>query len=234
MWEQNVAQVLQDEYILGIGYKWKGESKVYWKGLPDFPLYKKDPKNDRELVIFIASLIEQSDQVIGHKLKSFDMKKIRARMLYHKLPPLSEPRVFDTKTEVKKKFSYISNKLDDLSRQLLDERKLKHEGIQMWTNCMSEKYHSKDWKMMGTYCKQDVLLTDRLHELCFPWSDNNLNWNLDGDRPKCCPACGNALFGVHGEEISKSHIRQKYRCRRKECHHVWRGEIIKRFKNVYK
>mgnify|MGYP003655941639 CR=1 FL=1 len=226
MWEQDVAVVLQDEYILGVGYKYKHLDTVHWKGLPDFPLYKKEPKNDRELVKFMAELLQDCNLVIGHNVKQFDMKKIRARMFYHKLPPLADPKIFDTKTEVKKRFSYISNKLDDLSRQMLDEQKIKHSGIQLWTRCMDTKYDKKAWLEMGTYCKKDVDLTSRLHDVLSPWSDQNLNWNLDGDRPKCCPACGTVSFKQDGKKYFKSFTRQRYRCTRELCKHVWDGEIV--------
>lgn len=233
MYEQNLAEVIQDEYILGIGYRHVGEKKAYWKGLPDFPLYAKDKKNDLELVKFIATLLDEADFITAHNGRTFDMKKIRARMLVHHLPPLNEPRIIDTKVEYKKCASFISNKLDDLSRQLFGERKLKHSGISLWTRCMADTYDKDAWKEMATYCKKDVMLLKPMRELIWPWMRNPPNWNLDGDRPKCCPSCGSAQFMRAGNDATMSSVRQKYRCSRKECRHIWRGEVIKRITTTH-
>jgi hypothetical protein len=225
--EQNVASVLEDEYILGIGYSFRHEKTVHWKGLPDFPLYKTDPKNDHDLIVFIADLIDGVDTVIAHNGRAFDMKKIRARMLYHGLQPLNEPRIVDTKVEVKKKFNFISNKLDELSRQLLGERKVKHSGIDLWTRCQSEKYDAGAWKEMGTYCKQDVVLLGKLYDLIRPWMDNPPNWNLHGERPPCCPACGYPVFYKHGLRRNMTTTQQKYKCLRKGCGHIFGGRSVR-------
>lgn len=226
MWEQNVAQVLQDEYILGVGWQWAHQDTVYWKGLPDFPGYAKNKKSDKELMKFIAGLLNGADVVIAHNGKSFDMKKIRSRMLYHGLPPINEPKIVDTKLVVKKHFNFPSNKLDELSRVLLGERKVKHEGIELWTKCMAGDL--KAWKRMATYCKQDVVLLRKLYELCVPWMDNHPNWNLFGDRPPSCPNCGYAGIYKHGFRYNVTTVQQKYKCSR--CKHMFAGEGVKRSK----
>lgn len=226
MWEQNVATTLEDWYILGIGYKWNHLKQVYWKGLPDFPLYKKEPHNDRELLRFTSDLIAQADVVITQNGVSFDMKKIRTRMLIHKMPPFPEPKQVDTKRVMKKNFGFASNKLDEVCRQLFGDRKLKHEGIEMWTACM--KGDMKAWKKMGDYCKKDIVLTERLYEALLPYIDNHPNWNLYGDRPDCCPNCGHAGIRKSGFRYNVSTVQQKYVCGR--CKHIFSGESVKRSK----
>lgn len=39
-------------HMLMIGYKWLGEKKTYCKRIDEFPSFKKDPTDDRELVKF--------------------------------------------------------------------------------------------------------------------------------------------------------------------------------------
>ncbi len=229
-YDQNIATTIEDWYILGVGYQWMHQDKVYWKGLPDFKTYKKDKKSDKELVEFMWKLLDEADVVIAHNGKQFDMKKIRARMILHGLPPLDEPKIIDTKLVARKHFGFASNKLDDLSRQLFGDRKVKHEGIDMWVRCQGDKYDAKAWKMMGDYCKKDVILLRKLYEKVTPWMDNHPNFNLFGDRPPSCPNCGFAGIRKHGFRYNLSTVQQKYRCERKSCRHMFAGEGISRSK----
>lgn len=227
-YEQDIATELQHEYILGIGYSWEHLQRTEWKGLPDFPLYETEKKNDKALMEFVWKLLDEADIVVAHNGRAFDMKKLRARMLYHGLPPIKEPRIVDTKLEFKKKFSVISNKLDDLSRVYLGDRKIKHSGIELWVRCQGEMYDPKAWREMGTYCKKDVVLLRRLYALIRPWMDTPPNWNLEEDRPAGCPACGYPRYVKHGLRWNTSTVQQKYRCLRKECRHMFGGKSVPR------
>lgn len=223
-YEQNISKTLEDWFVLGVGYKWMHTGKAEWKGLPDFPLYKKEPRNDRELMKFTHALLNEADVVITQNGISFDMKKLRSRFLVHGLPPINEPKQVDTKRILKKHFSFASNKLDDIARQLFGDSKLKHDGIEMWWGCMNGDL--KMWKRMGDYCKKDVLLTARLYETLLPYIDNHPNWNLYGDRPNCCPNCGHAGIRKCGFRYNVSTVQQKYVCGR--CKHIFSGESVKR------
>ena len=149
-------------------------------------------------------------------------------MLYHGLPPFKEPRLVDTKREFKKKFNVVSNKLDELSRIYLGERKIKHSGIELWTRCMGETYDAAAWKEMATYCKKDVVLLKKLYAKIRPWMDAPPNWNLEEDRPVGCPACGYPLFYRHGLRWNNTTVQQKFKCRREGCGHIFGGKSVPR------
>lgn len=227
-YEQDIAAELEHEYILGIGFQWEHKDKVEWRGLPDFDLYKSEKKNDKALMEFVWKLLDEADAVVAHNGRAFDMKKLRARMLYHGLPPLKEPKIIDTKVEFKKKFSVISNKLDDLSRVYLGDRKVKHSGIELWVRCQGEEYDAGAWKEMAVYCKKDVALLKRLYALIRPWMDTPPNWNLEEDRPAGCPACGFAVYHRAGLRWNNTTVQQRYVCRRKTCRHIFGGKSVPR------
>lgn len=231
--QQDIAATIEDWYILGIGYQWFHKGGVKWKGLPDFATYKKDKHDDKELLKHIWELLEEADVVIAHNGAAFDMKKIRARMILHGLPPVNEPKIIDTKKVFRKHFSFASNKLDELSRQLLGDRKVKHEGIDLWRRCQADKYDVKAWAQMAKYCKKDVTLLKELYEKVTPWMDNHPNWNLFGERPPCCPNCGFAGVYKVGFRYNQTTVQQKYRCGRKSCMHIFAGESVKRSKLKY-
>ena len=64
LYEQNVAHVLREPYILTVAWKWLGEKQVYVKSLPDFKLYKKDKRSDRDITQFIRDeLFDKADEI---------------------------------------------------------------------------------------------------------------------------------------------------------------------------
>lgn len=233
MWETDVAAVLQDSYILGIGYSWDHLSAVHWKGLPDFPLYKRDPRNDKELMKFILELLGECDVVVAHNGRAFDTKKINGRLFIHGLPPPKPYALVDTKTE-SKQFGFISNKLDELARMTFGERKLKNDGIVLWTRCMADKYDKEAWDQMERYCKKDVILLKKYYQRIVGWVKNHPNWNLDGDRPPCCRNCGSGLLTKKGKlaysnkDMGMTGTTLYYRYRCKNCGKWLRGGVYKR------
>lgn len=221
MWEQNVATTIQDPYILGFGYAWNHVDKVTWVGMSDFPaFYKKDSTNDKLVVKELHRIVTEADVIVAHNGKAFDVKKMNGRFLIHGFPPATF-KVVDTKT-VAKQFGFASNKLDELGRLLLAERKVKHEGIEMWTRCMAKQIDEQAWKQMATYCKQDVVLLKKLYKLMLPWIQNHPNWNAYEDLPPSCTNCGSAQIKKDGNAYTRTTIVQQYKCKRCGC--VMRGE----------
>ena len=222
LWDTNIAQTLQDPYILGYGYSWNHLDEVHWVGMSDFPsFYKKDHTNDKLVVKELHKLVNEADVIVAHNGKSFDVKKTKGRFLYHGFEPPSSFQVVDTKL-VAKQFGFPSNKLDELGRLLLGERKIKHDGIELWTRCMAKKIDEEAWKQMGDYCKQDVILLKKLYKRMLPWIDNHPNWNVYEDRPDSCTNCGSGWIKKDGQSYTRTTVRQQYRC--KGCGHVMTGE----------
>jgi hypothetical protein len=214
MWDTSVAQTLQDPYILGFGYAWNHIDKVHWVGMSDFPSsYKKDHTNDKQIMLVLHKLIEEADVIVAHNAKAFDVKKIKGRFMFHGLSPTSPFKVVDTKL-VAKQFGFPSNKLDELSRVLLGERKMKHEGIELWTRCMDKKIDVAAWKMMGDYCKKDVILLKRLYQRMLPWVENHPNWNAYEELEMACTKCGSAQIKKEGFDYGKTTKVQMYSCRK--------------------
>ena len=215
IYDTNVAQQLQDEYVLGFGWAWEHLKQVHWLGLPDFPgQYKKDHRCDKELMKALRKLLEEADVVVAHNGRSFDVRKIKGRMLINKLPPLPPFAVIDTKIEARK-FGFVSNKLDDLARRLFGERKLKHDGIELWTRCMDRKYDKAAWEQMATYCKKDVVLLKRLYRELLPWMQNHPDWNVYEGFKGACRNCGshNVVRCGHRYQYTQRRRYQQYTCR---------------------
>lgn len=225
LWDTSVAQTLQDPYLLGFGYAWNHLSGVHWVGMSDFPTsFKRDHTDDRQVVKALWKILDEADVVVAHNGKQFDVKKIRGRFLVHGMKPPSPFKIVDTKL-VAKQFGFPSNKLDELGRVLLNERKIKHEGIELWTRCMDKHIDVKAWKMMEDYCKQDVVLLKRLYQTMLPWVENHPNWNSYEELPPSCRNCGSAQIKKEGFDYAQTTKTQMYKCTK--CGAWMRGQSQK-------
>lgn len=224
LYEQDIIEVKDDSFILGFGYCWNHLEKIHWVGQPDFPAYKRDKKNDMGVVKALWKLIDEADVVVAHNGKSFDVKKANTRFILLGLPPPNQPKIIDTKLIARKYFSFPSNKLDELSRQLEESRKLPHTGKKLWFDCMAGD--EKAWATMERYCKQDVNLLRNRYKDFLGWIDGHPNWNLYDDRPPSCNNCGSAQIHKAGLRYNMTTVQQKFRCRR--CKAFVKGKIIKR------
>ncbi len=115
-YEQDVLSYVKEWYMLSFAFKWLGEEKTHVFGLPQYPLYKKDKMNDKQLVESLWKLFDEADIIIAHNGNSFDIKKSNARFIFHGMKPPSPYKSIDTKLVAKRSFNFNSNKLDDLGK----------------------------------------------------------------------------------------------------------------------
>lgn len=128
-------------------------------------------------------LLNDADVVIAHNGDSFDIKKINARFIIHKLAPPSPYRTIDTKREAKKIAGFDSNSLNNLGIDMDEGEKIKHRGFDMWEGCMAGK--KRDWNDMKRYNKQDVDLLEKVYLRLRPWMKTHPNISSNGNCPKC-------------------------------------------------
>lgn len=206
-YEQNVIQFQQEGCIATFAAKWLGEP-VFTKGLPDYKGYKAGSYDDSKILVDIHALLDEADIVVAHNGRSFDCKVINSRFLVHKMAPPSPYKVVDTKLAVKKVARFNSNKLDDLGKLLLGERKLKTD-FDLWLGCVNGD--RKAWAKMKRYNAMDTQLLERLYLRIRPWIDNHPNLTLL-DPTARCPKCQSAKLQRRGYAISNSRKYQRLQC----------------------
>lgn len=190
-YEQDAIAYKRHWYMLTFAYKWLDEKKTYCRSLPDYPLYKKEKENDRELVKELWNLFNEADIIVAHNGNSFDIKKANARFVKHGLTPPSASKYIDTKLEAKKYLKMDSNKLDDLGDYFGIGRKINTGGFELWLGC--EANDPKAWKKMCEYNIQDVILLEKVFLKLRPWMKTYPIYEAPSDKPKECHAC----FGTH-------------------------------------
>lgn len=157
VWEVNVAKILQDWRILCVAYKW-GDGKIQ---------FVRTNGDDKQLLQKLHELFCDADIIVGHNGNSFDIKKTNARLIYHGFAPPESYKTVDTLRVAKKYFKFTKNDLNSLGEYLGLGKKVKHEGINLWTDCMNNKRSA--WKLMRKYNEQDVLLLEKVYKRMLPW-----------------------------------------------------------------
>jgi len=221
LYEQDIIEVVQDSYILCFAYQWEHEEEVKWVGLPQFGTFNRDKKDDKQVVKKLWELLHEADVATAHNGKSFDFKIAHTRFLLHGMKPPSPYQMLDTKQIAKKYFRFPSNKLDELSRQLEQERKLPHTGKKLWLDAMAGDPEA--WKVMEEYNKHDVVLLRNRYKDFLPWIQGHPNRNIySPDGVPKCPNCGSAQIAPEGHTYNLTTRVQKWRCRK--CGRWFRGK----------
>ncbi len=182
--------------------------------MPDFPNYRKNKTNDKELVKELWELLNEAEIVIAHNGDQFDIKKLNMRFVAHKLPPPSPYKTIDTLKIARRYFNFSSNKLDELARQLKLGRKVIHTGKDLWFKCMSGDL--KAWKLMKKYNKWDVILLEKLYLRLRPFM--TMHPHYVGH--KVCHVCGSPRVIKRGFDRLVGSRKQRYQCQ--SCGAWWR------------
>jgi len=208
-WQQNVIDFEKHWYLLCFAWKWYGESKTHFIGLPDFEGYEKDMEDDLGVAQKLHELFEEADVIIAHNGDQFDIKKSNARFLFHGMSPPSHYKTIDTKKVAKRYFRFDSNSLNDLGKYLNLGAKVSHSGFALWRGCMTGDRAS--WKTMKEYNIQDIDLLEDLYEVFKPWMTNHPNMGFFYD-DIVCPNCASTELQKRGYQKTKTEVYQRFQC----------------------
>lgn len=196
--------IIQERQIICICYKWADEKKVQ-----SIDWGKK--QNDKQLLKDISKVLLEADIVIAQNGDRYDLRFINGRLAYHGLPPVGELSTIDTLKQSRKAFFINSHKLDYMGQFFGLGRKLE-TGFGLWKDVMQGD--EKALADMIKYCKQDVLLLEKVYQHITPYAPQKLRIGELMDNGKLsCPACGSTNGWFNGYRI---HGAKKYR--RRICH----------------
>ncbi len=213
LWDQNVglSQIYSDWYVLCWSAKWLGQKEMMTSALPDFPRYKRDREDDKDVMKAMWKLLDEADVVIGHNGDAFDIKKCNARFIQHGMKPPRPYKTVDTLKVAKKYFKFDSNKLEYLGTALKVGRKGVTGGFDLWKGCMQGDKEA--WKKMVQYNKDDVTLLEAVYMTMRPWMTNHPNQNLYRETTHSCPNCGSHDVQRRGHSYTRTSVVQRYQCK---------------------
>ena len=157
---------------------------------------------------------------MAHNGDAFDMKKLKGRILYHRLSPLTNISTIDTLKLSRANFNHNSHKLDYLTKYLGFKGKIETGGLKLWLDI--EKGSKQALRKMIRYCKNDVTELEAFFLEILPHCERlpvNLSLIINNDKDGC-PNCGNKSIQKWGYKYTPAGRYQRYKCN--HCGHVYK------------
>lgn len=228
LWKQNVGlnQINGEWAILSYCAKWLGDdnSKIIYKDSSK----RRNKLDDRHLVSGLWTLLNEADIIIAHNGKSFDSRKIQARMFLHGFAPPSPYKIIDTLLETRKCFAMTSAKLEYLTDKMCTTKKQKHNefpGFELWKECLAGNQLA--WDAMRSYNIDDVISLEEYYLLLRPWitgHPNVANYTTVAAESPTCPNCGSTA--VHRKGLRSTQVGQYPRYHCQGCGAWSRGRLL--------
>lgn len=205
--------------IICAGWKEYNSKKTHCINAWDFPQWKKNINNDERVVKAIYEVLKDADCVITQNGKRFDWKYLQTRIMKYNLPPLPKIHHVDTVVLAKQNLYAFNNRLNTLGEYLVNEKKLDHEGWDLWVDVCNKDKKAMD--KMERYCKQDVKLLEKVFEKLKPFAKlPNENIYSEDD---CCPNCGSKNLKSNGWRYTQTKMYKRLIC--KDCHTWSRANV---------
>lgn len=191
LFDQNIGleMIKTDWSILSFSAKWLGSPEkdiIYYDTRNE-----KDIRDDSKILKIIHSLLNEADVTITQNGIRFDIPKLNARFLKHKMNPPSSFRNIDTLRIMKRHFNLTSNKLAYATNEFCTVyKKLDHRefaGASLWTECM--KRNPRAFEAMEEYNKYDVLSLEELYGVLAAWDKTVRFSAFNEDTEERC-SCG--------------------------------------------
>lgn len=200
--------IVQERHIISACWKVLGEETVHSIDVLDFPShFARHPHDDSRVVKALHDVLSEADVLIAHNGNAFDVKFTEARILIHGLAPLPPITKLDTLKAAKDRFLFNANNLDYLGKVLGVGRK-KPTTTGLWMRVL--KGEKAAVKEMTAYCKQDVLLLERVFLKLQPYMADHVNRHLYGQTG--CPRCGSSKVQSRGVHRAITRTYQRFQC----------------------
>lgn len=214
LYKQNIGlnQIKTDWHLLAWAAKWLGEKDVHYMD----NRRAKNVTDDKRILKGLIALLNQADIVVTQNGEQFDLKKINARAVINRLPPVKPVASTDILKEGRKVFSFTSHKLEYVADKINRKyKKLKHEkypGFELWAAIL--KGDQRAWKEMEIYTKYDVLSTEEIYTTIQGWIATQAISSFHDDSKMRC-RCGSTNLWKEGYAYTPAGKYQIYRC--KDC-----------------
>ena len=174
--------IIKERAIICICFKWEGEKEVY--------SLQWNKGDDKQLLLDFIKIINEADESIGHNSDRFDVKWLRTRCAYHRIPTFPEYHSIDTLKLAKSGFRFNSNRLDYIGKFLGFGGKLDTGGFKLWQKIVEEN-DPKAMAEMIKYCKQDVVLLEKVFNVLNPYTKSRTHVGVHNGKDDCsCANCG--------------------------------------------
>lgn len=203
-WKQNIApsQVVEDKAMISFAARWVGK--------PDSMVFFSDHHDGHDVMVRAAHvLLDQADAVIHYNGERFDVPHMNTEFWKLGLFPPQPFKQIDLLATIRRKFMFLSRKLDSVADHMLDEHKIEHEGFALWTKCLAGDADA--WDRMRSYNIHDVEITERLYHKALPWIENHPSVAAMSTEFQCI-SCGSRDLERKGLYYTKTRAYPQYQC----------------------
>jgi len=173
--------IIQERKIICISYKWEHKDKIHRL------TWDKDMCDKKMLEDFIA-VANQADEMVAHNGDRFDIKWIRTRCIFHRVPMFPAYKTLDTLKKAKSGFYFNSNKLDYIAQFLGVGAKVQHSGFDMWKQVLQNDLVALE--EMGNYCDGDIVVLEDVYLAMENYIKPNTHSGvINGNLKYSCPVC---------------------------------------------
>lgn len=208
-----IEQLITDWSMMSFCGKWLGIDDVFYAD----NRFRVDTRDDFEQLLCIHTILSNTDMVLAHNGKKFDMRKIRARLALSGFPPIPHIDVIDTYQLNDKAFGFTSQKLAYVSKHFGAEGKSEHakfHGLHLWKQC--EAGNMEAWEECRNYNTRDVLETEEMYLQLRGWYRNQPNFGpyVTPSEPGkvVCDRCGSEHTIMKGTRKTQAGVYQRYKC----------------------
>lgn len=178
--------ILEERVIVCAAYKWADQKTV--KALRWTPaaggVFLGD---DKQLLRDLMPVLAAADEIVGHNGDRFDMKWIRTRCLFHRIPMSHYYNTVDTLKLARQLLYLNSNRLDYISKFLGEKGKIKTD-YNLWKRVVLGQKTALD--EMVRYNKGDILALEAVYDELMPYIPNKSHAAvLHGGSKAQCPEC---------------------------------------------
>lgn len=210
-------------YILCFGYKRFGQPKPKVVSITDFPLFKRDCTNDREVVKAAAEELSKADMWTTWYGKGFDVPLLNSRLIYHGMKPLPPVPHVDGWYIARYKMKLNSNRLATVSAFLELPEKTPLSGP-IWIRAAAG--HKPSIKYVVEHCAQDTVVLEEVYKRIRPLASSHPNMALLVRDPDACPVCAaHGKMQKRGFSVTPATMSQRYQCQ--SCGAWSRGPLPK-------
>lgn len=202
-WKVNIDPdwIDADGHVLCWSAKWLDSEDMIFQRLKN--------KNHKMLLAPIHELLNQAHAVIHYNGTKFDIPTLNKSFLTHGFTPPSPYKQIDLLLTMREGFRFPSNKLDYICQSLDLGGKLRHQGAQLWMDCMEDD--AEAWKTMEAYNRRDVELLEKLYRKLMPWIRRHPN-RAAFSGMQVCVYCGSFDIQRDRTYTAQQLTYERYKC----------------------
>jgi len=205
LWDQNISigQIVDHGGMICFAAKWMGEKKTMF--------YSVHHDGYDAMIAAAHRLLSEADIIVTYNGVRYDVKKLNNAFLLVGLNPPKPYRHIDLIRTNKARFDLPSRKLDYLVQQTGVGSKVKHQGFDLWIDCMAGDEAA--WKLMRKYNIGDVKVTEGAYLRLLPWITDTPHLGMFTSDGKVCPYCGSTDLETNGRTHTYVQSYWAFQCR---------------------